>query len=340
MSMSLCLRPALRQRLSLECRLEQRLELKILPPEGMSYDEPDAMKKIEERDGKPVIRISRSEFASFVGAVRRVNELMAEACPDVVLISMRGALPMFRSAMQAADPRYLERELSDQLWEQRRVKRTVIAEKPSGWILDSVARDQASRDDIIRRYSSKKTISFIAAKMKTSYFLEDLSGKLQGGLSSAFGHRGGRKGSLNVVFLDTSVTGTKLGWFLPQFMGSLREVADVIGKDIHVLSLVLSHAKGGESCAYSGRHEGGKLYSSRVDIGVESLLAEDSPTLLGAGYFEDEVCGKARGVVRACEMPVPASLLIGDRYYDIGREPSGSSAALFARVMGNAARGS
>lgn len=337
MEMALRLCHRLQQTITLEQKLEQKLQLTMKPPSGWVFDEPEPRKRIEEVDGKPVIRISKSELASYVEAVRTVSEIIDNACPNIVLVSMRGALPLFRATMQSMNPKYLDRESDDVYWEERRFSRTVITEKPPDRILGAFAKDEKERSRLIREYGSRKTFRFRAVKAKTSYFLEGMSENVQEGLISAFGHCRAKE-VISAVFIDTSVTGKKLSWFLPQFMDSVRQVADIVGRTVHIMNVILNHGKPGETSSCLVKHEGGRLYSSRFDIGVESVITEDSPTLLGAYYTRHEITPEAIDVIGACEFPKRASLVIANRRYDIADEPTGTTAALFARVVGNEAR--
>ncbi len=79
------------------------------------------------------------------------------------------------------------------------------------------------------------------------------------------------------------------------------------------------------------------LTTTRVDLGVESLITEDSVTLLGSTIDRDEMADDAIGVVRADQEPEMASIMVGSRLFDIDDEVTGSTAALFSRIAGDMA---
>lgn len=329
-----CCRQECRQELRQELRMElrQALQLELMPPTGMSFDEPEPMKRIESFNGRRVIRIGEGEMRSYAEAIRTVYDIMDMTLPDSVLISMRGALPMFRSAMDFAMPGYLDGE--GVRWRSRR-----CAFKLSSPRLIT-ARPR------LCRFESRWSIDWgmpstyrnmLAVKAPTSYFLDDLSAGLERSLRRALGGLVD-KSRLVVLFLDTSVTGTKLGWFMPQFTETLKDAAEATGRRIHLVSAILHHKKPGLSHVNDLERKGASFLHTRIDIGVESLLTEDSATLLGAPYRAKDIAEEARGVVRACSAPKKVSIMVGDRFHDIDDEATGKTACLFARIAADEAR--
>jgi len=306
MGLRLCMRQELRQTL----RQELRLNLKMKPPSDMAFEEPDAMKHIESVGGRKVIRITEREMASYVSAVRNVRGILEEVVPDVVLISMRGALPMFRAVVQSMNPKFLDLEDRNGAdWDEKRISKQILVRAPDDKFVCSLAKTEKEKERLRWKYGDKKNISFRAVKADTSYFLADLEGSLEEGLRAAF-KKGGRKRNITALFLDTSVTGTKMGWFMPQFRDAMIQIADGVKKQINMVN---------------------------VNLGVESLITEDSVTLLGSTIDRDEMADDAIGVVRADQEPEMASIMVGSRLFDIDDEVTGSTAALFSRIAGDMA---
>jgi|GEM_PF-2570055 len=324
--------PSLRKVITADARIA------IRPPSDWSFKEPDAMKKVEEAGGRKIIRITNSEMSSYVAAVRKVTGIIGEVVPSVILISMRGALPIFRASMQAIDSGYLGKEarLEDN-WTERTITRQILVEGPPEHLLRSIGRTEEERRELAWKYGTKKKMRMKAVKVGTSYFLDNLSETMEGCLDTAFRVRG-KDRPVRALFLDTSVTGTKLGWFMPQFIDAVKQVSESVKRNMRLVSVILNHDKEGQASKIPMERLGDYLKSSRVDIGVESLITEDSTSLLGASYDEHEIAYEARGEVRAHELPETASIMVGDRLYDINDEKTGSTAALFARIAGDMAR--
>lgn len=319
----LCLkiRPQQELRLSQLQKLELRLSSRLLLPTGLDFTEPDPMKRVEEFEGRRVVRITPGEMNSYANGIRQAAAVLKSAQPKIVFVSMRGALPMFRATLGAMTPKYLNSEYRGREWEQKQVHLLFEAQGPSSGHLERCKR---------------MPVTFV--KARTSYFLENLSEGIEGCLSSAFAHMR-LANPITAVFLDTSVTGTKLGWFMPQFEDAVRQVGEILKKDIHLISVILHHDKDGRADTMDRTLKGEKttVFSTTHNIGVASIITEDSPTLLGARYSGDELHPKAVGLVEACEEPESVSLMVGDKLYKIEREPSGETAILFARLAGHAA---
>lgn len=295
-----------RQALKLEQRQALKLELKIAPPDGWSFKEPPPVKEIDTHEGKPVVRIKKDELMSFAEAVKNILQLLQRVDPRVVLISMRGALPLFRCILKA--------------------------------------ENQASRlDESWKIRNFRKRFNFTAAKLYTSYFIDDLSTVVGEGLENAFETVGrSRGGGLRVVFLDTSVTGTKLGWFMPQFIAGMDQVAEQLGISVELTNLILHHAKHGVHTTERTASNGVRVTTH--NFGVESLITEDNPTLLGVNLrrIEEITCAAgAVGEIRAYEDVVSAGILIdgGSNVSLVKPRYDEKTAALFARLVGNVARG-
>jgi hypothetical protein len=314
--------------------LQLALKCQFEPPMGMSFDEPEAMKQIEKIKGRPVIRISKSELSSYAKAILSVYDIIQMATPNSVLISMRGALPIFRSVMQYGTPYYLSEE--NNRW--RRKDLIMQLETPK------ITSDRPHLYDTGARWRIDWGVPreinhtrFRAVKAPTSYFLNDLSGGLERSLKCALDSLVDRR-KLVLLFIDTSVTGTKLGWFMPQFLSTLGKAARSVDKIIHVVSAIVHHDRQ-VSCHVNDLEAKGRgLYHTRIDIGVESLITEDSATLLGAPCKMKDVAEKAQDVIRACNRPKRASIMVDDRFYDINDEATGNTACLFARIAANEAR--
>ena len=351
---------ALQQRLQMRQMLSHRLELALLqqisPPSGMSFKEPEPMKKIVRINGKRVIELSESEIFSYAGAVKKLSRMMQLAYPDVVLISMRGALPVFRSFMQFQDPAYLDTEYAyGRNWskktfdegQSRTGKKKFYSAEPCSE-LEATLADSCKRFNNIMAESlwdaglDFKMPGVLAIKAPTSYFLNNLTDcvgdSLQSALSPATLGQNVERMKLTMLFLDTSVTGTKLGWFMPQFLDIVENVAEKTRKMIHLISVIVNHARQDEQSAAMIENKGHGLYHTRVDLGVESLITEDSPTLLGSSYKASKISDKAKSEVAGAEQPKKVSIMVGDRLYDIKDEPTRSTAALFARIAAQEAR--
>jgi len=333
MGLRLCMRQELRQTL----RQELRLNLKMKPPSDMAFEEPDAMKHIESVGGRKVIRITEREMASYVSAVRNVRGILEEVVPDVVLISMRGALPMFRAVVQSMNPKFLDLEDRNGAdWDEKRISKQILVRAPDDKFVCSLAKTEKEKERLRWKYGDKKNISFRAVKADTSYFLADLEGSLEEGLRAAF-KKGGRKRNITALFLDTSVTGTKMGWFMPQFRDAMIQIADGVKKQINMVNVILQHGRAGAEMCLPTITRSKFLTTTRVDLGVESLITEDSVTLLGSTIDRDEMADDAIGVVRADQEPEMASIMVGSRLFDIDDEVTGSTAALFSRIAGDMA---
>ncbi|MBS3067487.1 hypothetical protein J4450_02190 [Candidatus Micrarchaeota archaeon] len=300
MGLELSQRPVLKQ--ALEQRQELKLVLKIAPPDGWSFREPPPTKEIETYKGKPAIRIQRSELESFADAVKNILQLLGQVDPRVVLVSMRGAIPLFRCLVKAVDQ-----------------------------------KKRVDGDWTTRAFELRRT-NFTAAKLYTSYFIDGLSEVVGEGLKNAFETAAGGD-ARRVVFLDTSVTGTKLGWFMPQFIEGMGQVAEQLGR-IELVNIILHHAKPGMRAT---EQLAGNVSVTTHNFGVESLITEDNPTLLGVDLrkIEQVTCAEgAIGEIHAYEDEVPAGILIedGSNVSLVRPRHDEKTAALFARLIGDVAR--
>lgn len=146
---------------------------------------------------------------------------------------------------------------------------------------------------------SKETTPKVYAK--TSYFLNQLSRRVDKALYDCE-----KKDRLNkVLMIDTSVTGRKLSWFLPQMLGSLSESVE---NPLEFITGVLWHDK--EGWQETTEKQYGQISNKNYNFGVKNLICEDSPTLLGVKYFDekDRCHAGAVGVVDAYEEPVAARI--------------------------------
>lgn len=293
----------LRQSVGAEHRLSQRLVLKLSHklklPSGWSFKEPEPMKAIEDYRGRRVIRITRDEIASFAGATLMSRELIKQMKPAVVLVSMRGVLPLFRCITQLGLLPHREG------WKTMRLK--------------------------------MGDTTFQARKVHTSYFLDDLNGVVSKELKAMF-RALAKKGQdpARIFFLDTSVTGTKLSWFMPQFLEIMGELADQVEFGVELINIILHHNQVGRLDGESGN--GGALDWAIWNIGVQSLITEDSLPLLGVPYDrEKQRCNPgAEGEVRAYRnIENPDILIEGPegKLQLFERQSFETTAMLFARVV-------
>jgi hypothetical protein len=136
---------------------------------------------------------------------------------------------------------------------------------------------------------------------KTSYFLNQLSRKVDKALYSCE-----RKGRLNkVLMIDTSVTGRKLSWFLPQMLGSLSER---VAHPLEFVTAVLWNDK--EGWKENTEKQYGSIRNVNYNFGVKNLICEDNPTLLGVKYVDskDRCHAAAYSEVNAYAEPVAAHI--------------------------------
>jgi len=173
---------------------------------------------------------------------------------------------------------------------------------------------------------------------KTSYFLDNIGERMNKALKKCK-----RKKSFGkVVMIDTSVTGTKLGWFIPQLMGSLEERCK---DELDFVTTVLWHDK--EGMNQKNMHEYGKVTHTSYDLGVRSLICEDSTTLLGVPYsrIKDLLRDGAKlDEIAAYEPPFDANIHViekdgTERVHKLAiRGPESTTAGLFVKLVGEYAR--
>ncbi len=302
LSLNCGMRLCLRQRLKMDLRQELKLEFKLAPPDNWSFKEPNPIKEIEEYKGKQVIRITKSELLSFADAAKRTREIIEDVSPIILFISMRGALPLFRCAMYAKLPA----TIGGGNWEKK-------------------------------KFNADNIHTFSAVKLYSSYFIDGLGEVVGDILEKTFNTIRGKR-PIKTVFLDTSVTGTKLSWFMPQFIDVLKQVAEQLGRSIDLTSIILHHSMSGVF-AVQPQEVHSKVTATRYDIGVKSLIAEDNPTLLGVVYNNEKIkCSdEAVGEVSAYEPLVNAGILIVDSNIAYFHH---STADLFVRIVGDTIRDS
>jgi len=259
-----------------ELKLEQRLDLRLNPPTGMDFTEPEALEPIQWHRGDAFIEISEDELQSYAAGCQRVKDIIEQECPDIIMVALRGALPVYRSI------------------------------KPFN--------------------GTQKRVKFV----KTSYFLNNLSGNV----SRSIGKWACNDEIRRILMLDTSVTGTKLSWFLPQVLTGLA--ADEAADDLEFLTAVLWHDKDGWTEETNSKY--GSVANVNYNIGVKNLICEDSPTLLGIQYARARCHAKAQGKVRAYDQPVLANIhVVNDigqtQVYSPEREMTPDTASLFSKLV-------
>lgn len=166
---------------------------------------------------------------------------------------------------------------------------------------------------------------------KTSYFLNQLSRRVDKALYDC--ERKDRFG--RVLMIDTSVTGRKLSWFMPQMLGSLAERVE---RPLEFVTAVLWHDKEGWQENTEKQYD--KINNRNYNFGVKSLICEDSPTLLGVKYVDskDRCHAGAAGVVDAYNEPFAAHIHVtgddGTKVHKLERNGRiGSTADLFVDLV-------
>ncbi len=241
---------------SLSHRLEQRLDIslkmEIRPPQDWAA-EPDAHTPVQlDSKGRPFVEIKQEHLDAFAGAARMTAWLIHQHRPHSVLVPLRGANPMAHAVRYA-----LTRDPVFQLAELAR-------RKDGSWFT-------------LPRFT----------RFHSSFFLEGLGEPGAQGVQKAipfwmrYRARHSPKSDVRFTFLDTSVTGTKHGWYLPQFVAGLRQAEDQIGRRIHLSTVIWSPQE-----QPRGAPMGAGGMSGRTDIILPHLIAEDSPALLGVPLSE------------------------------------------------------
>lgn len=270
----------LRRELRQELRLEQKLKLELsLKRPHMSWVEPKPLKPIEKDKRGRFVRISERELFSYAKGMRRLRRVIEHELPSAVIVSLRGG---YTPVMSIKDLVRVSKNL---------------AETPAYALYTP-------------RY----------VNMKTSYFLKNLSDVVATDLAKALTRIKGQHGrTKKLMFVDTSVTGTKLGWFLPQFVSAVRTGMELAGiKQLQLVTVVIEHNAPGVfkseivSSDQSFSHK-------QVTIGVKNLICEDNPSLLGVKLSrkKDQVHEEAEGTVNAYEKAVPHDIVI---QHNDGRE--------------------
>lgn len=115
---------------------------------------------------------------------------------------------------------------------------------------------------------------------RTSYFLSNLTGNIERSLAGPEVQ--------SIAFIDTSVTGTKHSWFLPQFYEALNETFS--NQPMRLIQIIFRH-NWDESI--SGGQQHGNVDVRTYSIGVPNLIAEDTSGLLGYTFRKDQIDPKA-----------------------------------------------
>jgi hypoxanthine phosphoribosyltransferase len=176
-------------------------------------------------------------------------------------------------------------------------------------------------------YFTQKQVPKVYAK--TSYFLHGLGRQVNRAFKQA-----AKKEAKKVLMIDTSITGKKLSWFLPQMLEDLKTNYK---SELEIVTAVLWHNKEG----WSDKNE--KVYdhisNRNYNFGVKNLICEDSPTLLGTGYSPDDCRDVALEMIAACEAPYRADIHIvkkngsKDKYLLKNDGKIGSTADLFVDLV-------
>jgi hypoxanthine phosphoribosyltransferase len=133
---------------------------------------------------------------------------------------------------------------------------------------------------------------------KTSYFLHGLGRQV----NRAFKQVAEQKAK-KVLMIDTSVTGKKLSWFLPQMLEDLQANYK---SELDVVTAVLWHNR--EGWSEKTEKDYSHIRNRNYNVGVKNLICEDSPTLLGTGYTPDDCRDVALEMIAACEVPHNADI--------------------------------
>ena len=208
----------------------------------------------------------------------------------------------------------------------RKIAEVIDAEKP-----DVVMVSLRGAHPVARCVDQFVKTSVPKVYAKTSYFLNQLSRRVDKALYDCE-----KKDRLNkVLMIDTSVTGRKLSWFLPQMLGSLSENVE---KPLEFVTAVLWHDK--EGWQENSRKQYGNIDNRNYNFGVKSLICEDSPTLLGVKYVDskDRCHAGAAGVVDAYNEPFAAHIHVtgndGTKVHKLERDGRiGSTADLFVDLV-------
>ncbi len=149
----------------------------------------------------------------------------------------------------------------------------------------------------VNHFTSKQITKIYA---KTSYFLHGLGRQVNRAFKQV-----AKQEAKKVLMIDTSVTGKKLSWFLPQM---LEDLEASYKSELDVVTAVLWHNK--ECWSEKTEKNYGKISNRNYNFGVKSLICEDSPTLLGTGYTPDDCRDVALEMIAACETPHRADIHI------------------------------
>lgn len=163
--------------------------------------------------------------------------------------------------------------------------------------------------------------------LKTSYFLKNLGRFVVEALEKC-SKLYSPKSDSPLLYLDTSVTGTKIGWFLPQ----LKEYLTSLYPHWSLVSTILCHDP--------NLHYGLKpLFDepqNTYHIGVRNILSEDTPELLGCPYHShtDACHEKAIGETLAYQrISNPAIHVVGKESTAIHESKKLSTADLFIELV-------
>ncbi|MBI4176172.1 MAG: hypothetical protein HY518_03130 [Candidatus Aenigmarchaeota archaeon] len=167
----------------------------------------------------------------------------------------------------------------------------VIASEHPDYLLVSLRGGKPPADVVDHMTKGKYTKVYA----KTSYFLKGLGAEMDMALRACQDE--GRIGK--VLMVDTSVTGTKLSWFLPEMLSSL---SGKVGHDLDFVTAVLWHGREGWHEERTERY--GCITNRQYNIGVRSLICEDNPTLLGMTYDKrrDSLLKRAEDAVEDYEI--------------------------------------
>jgi len=262
-----------------ELKLSLRQELKLEPLDPNHFQEPEGHTDLKNGRNGPYFEVANTDLRAFAAAIKVASGVILRRAPNVVLVGMRGANPYAEAIKYSLneDPEYSRFFLG---------------------LPGNTSKTEGMR----------KLPEFIG--LQSTYFLKNLAGHLESSLvkavPAAVANRGQDNMPLRFMLIDTSVTGTKLGWYLPAFVDACEKASTISKKQISLDVLVFRPAGRG------GHIESDQLkgVSTRVhEIVIPHLITEDVPALLTGHNSKfrikpDQVHPEAVGVIQALN-PLP-----------------------------------
>lgn len=249
-SMSLSVRQEQRmeQKLSMSQQLRQALILDPIEPNP--FREPEGHSGLKHGPRGPYFEVGSDDLQAFAASIKVASGIILRSAPDVVLVGMRGANP-YAEAIKYS-----------------------LHEDPNHSRFFRGMTGNTSKTE-----GSRRLPEFI--DLPSTYFRKDLAKCLQSALvkatPSAIKNHGSDGTALRFMLIDTSVTGTKLGWYLPEFVDACQKASTISKKEIS-LDVVVFKPSG-----RSGHIETDGLTGvpTRVhEIVIPNLITEDVPALL------------------------------------------------------------